>query len=317
MERISNPKLKGHSKSQSPSKSPPTSRSHSKSPNPRFKFSQTTNKTPSTLPKIVGQTSSKIPIEVPKDHTLTQKLEEISISLEKSIQADILEGSVSSSLQYYCVLTISQSEKLRFKPFKFPLPPHGIKKSILETYSSTSELTSTSPPHTLSLDPASSSTSLPSSYQPLIKSIHISQPKSSSAIIISSTKGATPSTTQSPSTSTSCVTSSVTNIPKMENSPWNNPGEVQMAPPLHPLPKHIEIWLPMFNPDDGLPAEEHLHNFMLAINLNGFIKENCVVRLFPYIFEGSTGSWYFSLPAGFVKNSDMFELKFLVKFGDD
>ena len=32
-------------------------------------------------------------------------------------------------------------------------------------------------------------------------------------------------------------------------------------------PKYPERWLPKFNPDDGLPAEEHIHNFILAINL--------------------------------------------------
>ena len=41
----------------------------------------------------------------------------------------------------------------------------------------------------------------------------------------------------------------------MAGQPWNNPGVVQMPAPLHPLPKYPEIWLPKFNPDDGLPAE--------------------------------------------------------------
>jgi len=50
--------------------------------------------------------------------------------------------------------------------------------------------------------------------------------------------------------------------------PWTSLGAVHMAPLIHPLPKHPEIWLPNFNPDDGLLAKEHLHNFMLSINLN-------------------------------------------------
>jgi len=41
----------------------------------------------------------------------------------------------------------------------------------------------------------------------------------------------------------------------MANRPWNTLGVVHMAPPLHPLPKHQEIWLPKFNPDDGLLVE--------------------------------------------------------------
>jgi len=83
----------------------------------------------------------------------------------------------------------------------------------------------------------------------------------------------------------------------MENRPWNNLGAVHMTPPLHLLPKHPKKWLPKFNHDDGLPAKEHLHNFMLAISLNGVIEKDCVVRLFRYTFEGSVGFWYFSLPA--------------------
>jgi len=93
----------------------------------------------------------------------------------------------------------------------------------------------------------------------------------------------------------------------MAQIPWNNPGVVQMIPPLHPLPIHPKRWLPKFNPDDGLTTEEHLPNFMLAINLNGVTEEDCVVRIFPYTFEGTIGSWYFSLPVGLIKNRDMLE----------
>jgi len=63
-----------------------------------------------------------------------------------------------------------------------------------------------------------------------------------------------------------------------------------MTPSLHPLLKHLERWLPKFNPNDGLPVEEHLHSFMIAINLNGVTEEDCVCRVFPYTYEGSAGS---------------------------
>jgi len=89
-----------------------------------------------------------------------------------------------------------------------------------------------------------------------------------------------------------------------------------MATPPHDLPKHPEGWLPKFNPDDGLPTKEHIHN-MLAINLNGVVEEACVVRLFPYTLQGLAGSWYFLLPPGSITNWDMFEEQFLAKFGDD
>jgi len=45
-----------------------------------------------------------------------------------------------------------------------------------------------------------------------------------------------------------------------------------MEATLHPLPKNPKIWLPKFNPNDGLPTEEHLHDFMLAININGVVE---------------------------------------------
>ena len=47
-----------------------------------------------------------------------------------------------------------------------------------------------------------------------------------------------------------------------------------MLAPLHALPKNPERCIPKFNPDDGLPTEEHIHNFMLAVNLNGVVEEN-------------------------------------------
>ena len=51
--------------------------------------------------------------------------------------------------------------------------------------------------------------------------------------------------------------------------PWNNPGAVLMPTPLSQIPAHPEKWLPKFNPEAGMLAEEHINNFMLSINLNG------------------------------------------------
>lgn len=42
-----------------------------------------------------------------------------------------------------------------------------------------------------------------------------------------------------------------------------------METPIHPLPKHPKRWLPKFNPNEWMSVEENLHNYMLAINLNG------------------------------------------------
>lgn len=54
----------------------------------------------------------------------------------------------------------------------------------------------------------------------------------------------------------------------MAHIPWKNLGAIRMVGPLHPFPDHLEKWLPNFDPHDGLPAEEHIKNFMLSINMN-------------------------------------------------
>ena len=56
---------------------------------------------------------------------------------------------------------------------------------------------------------------------------------------------------------------------------------------------------------------------MLATNLKKVTEEEYVVILFPYTLIGSTGSWYFSLPAYSITRWNMFEEQFLAKFGDD
>ena len=103
----------------------------------------------------------------------------------------------------------------------------------------------------------------------------------------------------------------------MAQSPWNNPGAVLMPPPLSQIPAHPEKWLPKFNPEAGILAEEHINNFMLSVNLNGVTNEDAVVRIFPYTMQGTAGSWYFSLPSGSITSWDIFQSQFLTKFGDD
>ena len=73
----------------------------------------------------------------------------------------------------------------------------------------------------------------------------------------------------------------------------------------------------MYKLDDGILGEEHLNNFMLAMNLNGVSHEDVVIRPFPYTFQGFAGSQYFSLPGGSIRDWDTFQEVFLAKFGDD
>jgi len=90
-----------------------------------------------------------------------------------------------------------------------------------------------------------------------------------------------------------------------------------MPAPLHALPDAPEKWLPKFNPDDGMQAEEHINNFMLSVNLQGVTEQDVVVRIFPYTLQGSVGSWYFSLPSGSITSWATFQEQFLTKYGDD
>jgi len=102
----------------------------------------------------------------------------------------------------------------------------------------------------------------------------------------------------------------------MAQRPWNNLGAVTMLAPLNPLPTHPEKWLPKFNLDAGIQADEHINNFMLSVNLKGVTEEDVVVRFFPYNLQGEARSWYFSLPSGSITSWNIFQ-EFLTKFGDN
>jgi hypothetical protein len=198
-------------------------------------------------------------------------------------------------------LTRLKSEKFGIQPSELPLPTRKRARktppeSDSETLSSTSSISTPSPRS-----------------QPPTSSFQLTHPSStnlplqSSKIIISSSSQHQGSSSALPLTSSST----------MAQSPWNNPGAVLMPPPLSPIPAHPEKWLPKFNPEAGMLAEEHINNFMLSVNLNGVTNEDAVVRLFPYTMQGTAGSWYFSLPSGSITSWDIFQSQFLTKFGDD
>ena len=103
----------------------------------------------------------------------------------------------------------------------------------------------------------------------------------------------------------------------MAQNPWSSPGVVAMPATLNPFPAHPEKWIPKFNPDSGIEADEHINNFMLSVKLKGVTKEDVVVRIFPYTLQGSAGSWYFSLPSGSNTSQNIFQEQFLTKYDDD
>jgi hypothetical protein len=76
--------------------------------------------------------------------------------------------------------------------------------------------------------------------------------------------------------------------------PWLDQDVMVVPGPQHPLPKHLEKWLPKFDPDSKKSAKDHIKKFMLSIRLLSVEHEDVVCRLFPYTFEGNASTWYFS-----------------------
>ena len=99
--------------------------------------------------------------------------------------------------------------------------------------------------------------------------------------------------------------------------PWLRAVAVAVPGVQHPLPKHSDKILPMFNPDDKEPAEVHIDKFMLAVQTLNVQHEDVVCRLFPVTFEGKASTWYFSLVQGSITNWEEFNKAFLDKFGED
>lgn len=56
---------------------------------------------------------------------------------------------------------------------------------------------------------------------------------------------------------------------------------------------------------------------MLSINLNNAIEEDVFARIFPYTLQGAVRYCYFSLPSRSITSWNIFQERFLTKFGDD
>jgi len=203
--------------------------------------------------------------------------------VEKPKKPEASEESVTSLLRDTGVLTRLQSENLGVSPFEFPIHSQYKRAATPKYESYTSEITSPFPPFTSPF----TSTQSASSQQSIFSTQTINTPTSSTSPIVSSSPS--PSNSGSASSSSQHSTQFMANQP---TQPWANPSAVLVANP-NALPANPEKWLPKYNLDDGLLAEEHLNNFMLSMNLNGVTHEDFVIRLFPYTFQGSAGSWYF------------------------
>ena len=276
-------KSKYHSESKSPSSTPPTSPVWL---NPELEVARVS--TAATYSNI----SDELIIEPPEIQTLIHKLQGFSIFSQRS---DKSHCSVTSQYNPAHPLTRLKSEKFGIQPTEFPLPTRKRarktpQESDSETLSSTSSISTPSPRS-----------------QPPTSSFQITHPSStvsplqSSKIIISSS-----SQHQGSSSALSFTSSSI-----MAQSPWNNPGAVLTPPPQSQIPAHPEKWLPKFNPEAGMLAEEHINNFMLSVNLNGVTNEDAVVWLFPYTMQGTAGHGTFHYLPGLSQVGTFFKVNSL------
>ena len=95
---------------------------------------------------------------------------------------------------------------------------------------------------------------------------------------------------------------------------WRAITPLNLAAPLHDLPKHPECVLLKFDPRNRISAEDHLKSFYLTLDLLNVEHEDVVCSLFPYTFEPIESSWFFSLQANSIANWDTFERVFKRKF---
>ena len=109
--------LKKNHKSQNPSTISTPSQTRSESPNRKSEVVETY---PSSHEVVRRPPSPEYTLESPEVHSLIQKLEQISISAEKSERPEVSEESVTSLLQQIGVLTRLQSERLGASP---TIPP--------------------------------------------------------------------------------------------------------------------------------------------------------------------------------------------------
>jgi hypothetical protein len=95
---------------------------------------------------------------------------------------------------------------------------------------------------------------------------------------------------------TSNNSKTLTQIANQNNNarPWLDQDVVVIPGPQHPLPKHLEKWLPKFDPDSRKSTEDHIKFFMLVVRVINVEHENFMYRMFPCTFEGNSSTWYFT-----------------------
>jgi len=97
---------------------------------------------------------------------------------------------------------------------------------------------------------------------------------------------------------------------------WLSEGALNLAKPLHEIPRKPKKFLPKFNPDKPCSLEDHIKSLFLATCLLFVRYEYVVCRIFPYTFAGKATTWYFILPLDYITSWEDFEKDFIGKFGE-
>lgn len=79
------------------------------------------------------------------------------------------------------------------------------------------------------------------------------------------------------------------------HQPWLTINALAIPGHENHLTKHPEKFLPKFDPDKDILPEDHIKQFMLALNLMNVQHEDVVCKLFYFTFQGKAQSWFFSL----------------------
>jgi hypothetical protein len=106
-------------------------------------------------------------------------------------------------------------------------------------------------------------------------------------------------------------------VPLQYNQPWLFGDVVAFLGRVHNLPQHLENLLPKYDPETSGFPKDHIKKFILMIRLMNIQHEDVVCRLFPYMFENSSSTWYFNLPVGSITSWTKFQKDFLDKFVEE
>jgi hypothetical protein len=101
------------------------------------------------------------------------------------------------------------------------------------------------------------------------------------------------------------------------NQPWLARDSLEILGWVHNLPQHTKTLLPKYDPEISRLPEDHIKNFILAIRLMNVQHEDVMYRIFPYTFENSASTWYFSFPVGSITSWTKFQKDFLDKFAEE